>query len=60
MSPRPGFVLEVDRSTPATLIWHGEGEPCSSTCHGPVVTPAVRFCVSWPCANGEARSLWNR
>ena len=25
MSPRPGFVLEVDRSTPATLIWHGEG-----------------------------------
>ena len=25
MSPRPGFVLEVDKSTPATLIWHGEG-----------------------------------
>ena len=25
MSPRPGFVLEVDRSTPATLFWHGEG-----------------------------------
>ncbi len=25
MSPRPGFVLEVDRSTPTTLIWHGEG-----------------------------------
>ncbi len=25
MSPRPGFVLEVDRSTPATLMWHGEG-----------------------------------
>ena len=25
MSPRPGFVLEVDRSTPGTLIWHGEG-----------------------------------
>jgi hypothetical protein len=25
MSPRPGFVLEVDRSTPPTLIWHGEG-----------------------------------
>jgi len=25
VSPRPGFVLEVDRSTPATLIWHGEG-----------------------------------
>ena len=23
--PRPGFVLEVDRSTPPTLIWHGEG-----------------------------------
>jgi lactate racemase len=23
--PRPGFVLEVDRSTPATLCWHGEG-----------------------------------
>ncbi len=23
--PRPGFVLEVDRSTPATLFWHGEG-----------------------------------
>ena len=25
MSPRPGFVLEVDRSTPSTLMWHGEG-----------------------------------
>jgi hypothetical protein len=25
VSPRPGFVLEVDRSTPATLFWHGEG-----------------------------------
>ncbi|HKH88126.1 MAG TPA: lactate racemase domain-containing protein [Acidimicrobiales bacterium] len=25
MSPRPGFVLEVDRSTPATLFWRGEG-----------------------------------
>ena len=23
--PRPGFVLEVDRSTPSVLIWHGEG-----------------------------------
>ncbi len=23
--PRPGLVLEVDRSTPATLFWHGEG-----------------------------------
>ncbi|MDA8070811.1 MAG: lactate racemase domain-containing protein [Actinomycetota bacterium] len=25
MSPRPGYVLEVDRSTPPTLFWHGEG-----------------------------------
>ena len=25
MSPRPGFVLEVDRSTPQTLFWRGEG-----------------------------------
>ena len=25
MSPRPGFVLEVDDSTPSTLFWHGEG-----------------------------------
>ncbi|MGH9068342.1 MAG: lactate racemase domain-containing protein, partial [Acidimicrobiales bacterium] len=25
MTPRPGFVLEVDRSTPPTLFWHGEG-----------------------------------
>ena len=25
MSPRPGFVLEVDRSTPSTLFFHGEG-----------------------------------
>ncbi len=25
MSPRPGVVLEVDRSTPPTLFWHGEG-----------------------------------
>jgi len=24
MSPRPGFVLEVDGSTPPTLFWHGE------------------------------------
>ena len=24
MSPRPGFVLEVDRSTPPTLFWRGE------------------------------------
>jgi lactate racemase len=23
--PRPGFVLDVDRSTPPTLLWHGEG-----------------------------------
>ena len=23
--PRPGFVLEVDRSTPPTMCWHGEG-----------------------------------
>ena len=25
MSSRPGFVLEVDRSTPPTMFWHGEG-----------------------------------
>ncbi|NNN22510.1 MAG: DUF2088 domain-containing protein [Acidimicrobiales bacterium] len=25
MSSRPGFVMEVDRSTPPTLFWHGEG-----------------------------------
>jgi len=25
VSPRPGFVLEVDRTTPSTLFWHGEG-----------------------------------
>jgi hypothetical protein len=25
MSSRPGFVLEVDRSTPPTLFWNGEG-----------------------------------
>jgi hypothetical protein len=24
MSPRPGFVLEVDGSTPPTMFWHGE------------------------------------
>ena len=24
MSPRPGFVLDVDSSTPHTLFWHGE------------------------------------
>ena len=23
--PRPGFVLDVDRSTPPILTWHGEG-----------------------------------
>jgi hypothetical protein len=25
MMPRPGFVLEVDRSTPPSLFWQGEG-----------------------------------
>ncbi len=25
MTPRPGFVLEVDGSTPPTLLWNGEG-----------------------------------
>jgi hypothetical protein len=25
MSPRPGYVLDVDRSTPPVLFWHGEG-----------------------------------
>jgi lactate racemase len=25
MMPRPGFVLEVDRSTPPSLFWRGEG-----------------------------------
>ena len=25
LMPRPGFVLDVDRSTPPTLFWHGEG-----------------------------------
>ena len=25
MSPRPGYVLDVDRSTPPILMWHGEG-----------------------------------
>ena len=24
MSARPGFVLEVDRSTPPTLFWRGD------------------------------------
>jgi hypothetical protein len=24
MSPRPGYVLDVDRSTPPILMWHGE------------------------------------
>ncbi|CAG4925752.1 MULTISPECIES: lactate racemase domain-containing protein [Acidithrix] len=25
MSPRPGFILNVDKSYPGTLFWHGEG-----------------------------------
>ena len=25
LMPRPGFVLDVDRSTPPLLFWHGEG-----------------------------------
>ena len=25
MTARPGFVLEVDGSTPPTLFWNGEG-----------------------------------
>ena len=28
--PRPGFVLDVDRSTPPTLFWRGEGFPSRS------------------------------
>jgi lactate racemase len=46
--PRPGFVLEVDRSTPPTLFWHGEGfrleklPPGSRVIYGPEPLPALK------------------
>ena len=48
MSPRPGFVLEVDRSTPQTLFWHGEGFGLerlpvgSRVIYGPEPLPALK------------------
>ena len=33
--PRPGFVLEVDRSTPPTLFWRGEGVSLENAAAGP-------------------------
>ncbi|HXY46044.1 MAG TPA: lactate racemase domain-containing protein [Acidimicrobiales bacterium] len=48
MSPRPGFVLEVDRSTPQTLFWRGEGFGLerlpvgSRVIYGPEPLPALR------------------
>ncbi|MGH9291313.1 MAG: lactate racemase domain-containing protein [Acidimicrobiales bacterium] len=47
MSPRPGFVLDVDDSTPPTLFWHGEGfrlerlPPGSRVVYGPEPLPAL-------------------
>ncbi|HVM09380.1 MAG TPA: lactate racemase domain-containing protein [Acidimicrobiales bacterium] len=46
--PRPGFVLEVDRSTPPTLFWHGEGfrleklPPGSRVIYGPEPLAALK------------------
>jgi hypothetical protein len=48
VSPRPGFVLEVDRSTPQTLFWRGEGFGLerlpvgSRVIYGPEPLPALR------------------
>ncbi|MGD0083572.1 MAG: lactate racemase domain-containing protein [Acidimicrobiales bacterium] len=48
MSPRPGFVLEVDRSTPPTLFWRGEGFGLerlpvgSRVIYGPEPLPALK------------------
>ncbi|MGH9296783.1 MAG: lactate racemase domain-containing protein, partial [Acidimicrobiales bacterium] len=48
MSPRPGFVLEVDRSSPGTLFWHGEGFRLenlpvgSRVVYGPEPLPALQ------------------
>jgi len=48
VSPRPGFVLEVDRSTPQTLFWHGEGFGLerlpvgSRVIYGPEPLPALK------------------
>ncbi|MHB8245661.1 MAG: NPN-dependent hydroxyacid isomerase, LarAH14/15/16 family [Acidimicrobiales bacterium] len=48
MSPRPGFVLEVDDSTPPTLFWHGEGfrlerlPTGSRVVYGPEALPALK------------------
>lgn len=46
--PRPGFVLDVDRSTPPTLFWHGEGyrleqlPPGSRVVYPPEALPGLR------------------
>ena len=48
MSPRPGFVLGVDRSTPPTLFWRGEGFGLerlpvgSRVIYGPEPLPALK------------------
>ncbi|MHB1988973.1 MAG: NPN-dependent hydroxyacid isomerase, LarAH14/15/16 family [Acidimicrobiales bacterium] len=48
MSPRPGIVLEVDRSTPPTLFWRGEGYGLerlpmgSRIVYGPEPLPALQ------------------
>jgi hypothetical protein len=48
VSPRPGYVLEVDRSTPQTLFWRGEGFGLerlpvgSRVIYGPEPLPALK------------------
>jgi lactate racemase len=48
VSPRPGFVLGVDRSTPPTLFWRGEGFGLerlpvgSRVIYGPEPLPALK------------------
>ena len=52
MSPRPGFVLNVDKSYPGTLFWHGEGfrleklPEGSRVLYPPEAMPALRDPVS--------------
>ena len=41
--PRPGFVLEVDRSTPPILFHHGEGVPPREAAR-----PAAAACSTRP------------
>jgi Lactate racemase N-terminal domain len=73
VSPRPGFVLETDGSTPQTLFWHGDGfrlerlPTGSRVVYGPEPRPpledpvsAIREALEHPLGDSEPlRALLN-